>query len=207
MILACLLTAASAIAAEAPPVPSTPAAVDDVLYARTFELSNEFKFIWSRERPTVTRGTLLVLKVDPALVQPRQIAMPVLYVGDHTAQRINQGDKSGRVIAIVPGEVDLARDPVWFGTPDFPHLVNAGMAKAERTLAEQAGIKPFAQEKVDAAKTRGGSVLRAANLRDVLRTEIADLILEFSPQEAQLAEDFRVPVLSRKKSPTEKAKD
>jgi hypothetical protein len=207
LILTCVPALALAAATDPPPMPTTPAAVEDVLYARTFELANATKFIGSPERPTFTEGTILVLKVDPAYVQPRQIAMPVLYAGDHTALRINQGHESGFVIAIVPAAIDLAKEPIWFGTPDFPHVVNRAMVRAERRLAEQAGIQPFEKNTVDAATKRGGDNLHAPTMRDLLRTEVADLILEYSPQESQLAEDFRVPVVTKKKSRKKNTED
>ena len=60
--------------------------------------------------------------------------------------RLNQGDESGYVIAVVPGEVDLTKDPIWFGTPDLPERVNAATIKAEREQADKAGIKPISAE-------------------------------------------------------------
>jgi len=201
MILACTLAVASWACAEPPPdIPSTPAAVDNLLYARTFELEKGEKFFWSKEKPMMTTGTLLVLEADKALVIPRAVAMPVLYVGDRTAQRVNDGHKSGRVIAIVPGEVDLLKDPIWFGTPDLPANVDAKMAKAERSLADAAGIKPFPEKKVKAALAKGGETIKTKDMHALLRDEVAELILEYSPDEKHLADGFRVPVLKRDKS-------
>ena len=199
LMLAGVLAVGSVALAAPPAIPSTPAAVDGLVYARTVTLESGFTYVWNAEKPTVTTATLLVLRVDPDLVFPRQVAEPVLYVGDHTAQRINAGHQSGHVVALVPGEVDLATAPIWFGTPDFPHRVDVAMAKAERSLAGQAGIKPFSPEKVEAAVTRSGERLNAVDMKELLRTEVAELILEYSPQESHLAEGFRVPVLSRKK--------
>ena len=142
MIIAFLCTAAvaSIALAGAPAIPDVPAAVDDVIYARSFALENGYEFNWSNERPLVTTGTILVLKVNPDLVVPRQTAEPVLYVGNQTAQRVNFGNESGHVIAIVPGEVDLATSPIWFGTPELPEQVDAATVKAERAQADAAGI-------------------------------------------------------------------
>jgi hypothetical protein len=202
-----LLSIGAVVSAEPPPIPFTPAAVEEVVYARSFETANAFKFIWSKDRPTGNTGTLLVLKVNPDLVLPRQVAMPVLYVGEQTAQRINHGHESGYVIAIVPGDVDLAKSPVWFGTPDFPHQVDAGMARAERQLAAQAGIKPFPAEAVNAARARGGDRLNIVDMKALLRTEVAELILQYAPQESHLADGFRIPVLSREKASGKDSED
>ena len=138
-----------------------------------------------------------MLKVDKALVVPRAIATPVLYVGDQTAQRINHGHKSGHVIAIVPGEVDLTKDPIWFGTPRLPERVDAAIAKSERALAEKAGITPFPEKEVEAALAKGGEPIKTTDMSALLRDQVAELILEYCPDEKHLADDFRVPVITR----------
>ena len=198
-VIAGMLIVSSFVLASPPEIPETPAAVDDVLYARTFTLEEPFKFVWCKERPNVTAGTLLVLEVDKALVVPRSVAMPVLYVGDQSAQRINSGHKSGHVIAIVPGEVDLTKVPIWFGTPDLPGRADAKEARSERALAEKAGIKPFSKEKVKAAQDKGGARLALVDISALLRDHVAELILEYCPDEKHLAEDFRRPVLTKPK--------
>ncbi len=182
------------LAAPPPMVPSTPAAVDGVVYVRPFTLANGFEFTWSQERPTVKSGTLLVLKVnDSALIVPRQIAEPVLYVGDHTAQRLNSGWESGYVVALVPGDVDLAKTPIWFGTPALPESVNQAQARAERAQAEAAGVKPFAEKELREARERGGSRMNVADMCTLLHDEVAGLIERYSPQEKALVETYRVP--------------
>ena len=183
-----------AVAEGLPPIPATPAAVDDLVYARPFTLANGFKYDWNKERPTVTSGTLVVLKVNPDLVIPRQSAMPVLYVGNHTAQPLNHGHESGHVIAIVPGEVDLSTAPMWYGSPDLPERVDANMAQAERASADAAQVKPFSSEKVRAARAKGGEPLAVADLYTLLKDHVAELVLEYSPQERHLAETWRLPV-------------
>lgn len=185
--------AALALAQAPPPIPATPAAVDDVVYVRPFTLEKGFTFDWRKERPTVISGTVLVLKVNPDLVVPRQIAEPVLYVGDQTAQRVNAGNESGYVVAIVPGQVDLAKSPVWFGTPELPERVDASAISAERAKANTAGIKPFAAEKIAAARARGGEPLIAADEAALLRDEVAPLVMKYSPQEKHLADSLCTP--------------
>jgi peptidoglycan hydrolase-like protein with peptidoglycan-binding domain len=179
-------------AVESPPaVPDTPAAVEGIIYARKFTLENGYTFDWSKERPVVTSGYLLVLKVDPDLVFPRQVAEPVLYVGAQTAQRVNHGFPSGHVIAIAPGDVDLTKALIWFGTPELPERVDTNEAKAELNLAKAAGIKPFSKAEVDAAQAQASEELKGANVVDVLRVA-ADLIRQYAPEEQHIAET-RVP--------------
>jgi len=194
--------AAVAGALAAPPhIPTTPAPVEDIVYARPFTLEQGYRYIFSKERPWVTEGTLLVLKVNKDFVYPREIAMPVLYVGNQPAERLNRGHESGHVIVIVPGRVDLPNTPIWFGAPNFPHMVDAATANAQRELAENAGIKPFSQERVNAALAEGGKRIRAADQRTLLRDVVSELILRYSPQEKQLASDYRVPVVGEPATP------
>ncbi len=141
----------------------------------------------------VTEGTLLVLKVNPDLVFPPQVAEPVLYVGDSTAERVNRGQGSGYVIAIVPGKIDLAKTPIWFGTPELPERVDAAMIKSERAAATKAGIKPFGKKTVAAAVAKGGRATLEVADRYELGRLIAPLILEYSSEETELAESLLVP--------------
>lgn len=194
--------------AEKPPkIPPTPAAVADLIYTRTFTLEKGFKFFWSKEKPNVTTGMVLVLKVDKALVYPRAVATPILYVGDQTAHRVNDGHKSGYVIAVVPGEIDLTKQPIWFGAPDVPWKVNAKKIESERALADKADIKPFSEEKVKAARDKGGERVTLADHSALLREVVAPLIEEYSPQEKNLADDFRRPALKKPEPSSESNSD
>ncbi len=182
----------TAVQAEVPPVPATPAPVAEVVSARPFTLKEGYAFEWRKERPMVEKGLLLVLKVDPDLVYPRQTLEPVLYVGDQTAERVNNGYPSGRVVAIVPGVVDLTKAPIWFGTPNLPERVDTKTVKDERARAELAGIKPFASEKVTAAHAQGGEHLEVMD-RYELRRAAAGLIQAHSPQETDLINALLMP--------------
>jgi hypothetical protein len=141
----------------------------------------------------VKSGVILVLKVDPALVHPRQVAEPVLYVGNHTAQRMNFGHESGYVVALVPGDIDLTQAPIWFGTPELPERVDAAMAQAERQLADQAGIAPLAARAASVAAANGGERIHVADMTKLL-APIATLIEDHSPAEHELVESFRMAV-------------
>jgi hypothetical protein len=189
-----VLTISTMAFAGPPPVPQTPASVNDLLYAREFSLDKGYTHNWCLEKPFITSGYLVVLRVNPDLVFPRQTLEPVLYAGDQTAQRINSGYESGVVIAVIPEKVDLFKTPIWFGTPELPERVSADRIKNELMKAEKAGIRPFSEKKVTTALKKGGDPLQVSNMSALLRGEIARLILTYSPQEKQLADDFRVPV-------------
>jgi hypothetical protein len=184
--------------ADTPPaIPATPAGIDEVVSIRPFTLDDGFEFKWSQESPLVKSGVILVLKVDPALVYPRQIAEPVLYVGNQTAQRMNNGYESGYVVALVPGEVDLTKAPIWFGTPELPERVDRDMVAAERKLADEAGIKPLSARQATTAATNGGDALHAANMTALLEP-VANLIEEYSPAENDLVDSYRIAARSGK---------
>lgn len=172
----------------------TPAAVVDVVHIQPFVLKEGYSHDWRQERPFVQSGTLVVFKVNPDYVYPRNAAEPVLYAGNQTAQRLNQGHESGYVIAIIPGAIDLAREPVWFGSRELPERVNAETITLERARAEKAGIKPFDAAKVQSVTRER---LESNDLAALLREHVAELLPQFSPQEKALAETWRLPVAQR----------
>jgi hypothetical protein len=179
-----ILGACQAFAADPDkqPVPPTPVPVQRILVARPFTLQVPFTYDWSKERPSISSGTLVVLAVDGAYVVPRNATVgPTLYAGDTPVMRLNHGFLSGRVIGIVPDTVNLATAPLWFATP----------GKDENLKAERAFMSPLPAAQLRAARRPPAS---AKDLAALLRTAGADLVLEFSPQEKALAEIWRLPV-------------
>lgn len=138
----------------------------------------------------VATGTLVVLEVDPAYVTPRNTLEPVLFAGNVAVHRLNHGDKSGRIIGIVPGDLDLGTVSIWFGTPQLPERLTPALIESELALAEKAGIRPFGQEKI-AAVTH--PPVAAKDLATLLQTTAAELVLQYSPQEKALVESWRLP--------------
>lgn len=181
------------IAVAAPPsVPTTPASVRDIVYVQPFQLDQGYEYAWREEKPTLTEGYLVVLKVHPEFVYPRQSAEPVLFAGDETVERINVGYPSGMVVAVIPGRADLARTPIWFGEPGLPEQVNAAKIREAKAAADAANIRPLGKEKVDAASAGRAEPVRFAD-REALRAEAGRLIKQFSPEEAQLADSMINP--------------
>jgi hypothetical protein len=171
-------------------VAATPAAVLDVLEIHPFRLRVGYHYGWLESRPFVSDGLLVVLRVDPSQVMPRNTAEPVLYAGDGTVQRLNQGQLSGYVIGIIPGQIDLASAPIWFGRPELPERVTPEVIKEERALADSAGIKAFSPDKIKGALR---DVIEAGDLAALLRGPAADLVLKYSPDEKDLAQTWRLP--------------
>ena len=180
----------------------TPRGVRGIVLAQPFAMQQSFPHYWRAEMPQVVGGWLVVLEVDPELVVPRQLAEPVLYVGDQTAERVNVGDVSGRLIAIVPSrldasgapELDLARAPIWFGAPDLPERVDARTVGVERARAQAAGIAPLAAQTIASARAGAGPTLVFAD-RTELERYAAGLVLAWAPEERELAESLLAPLL------------
>lgn len=176
-----------------PGVLATPAAVKGILAARRFTLATPYQYTWSERPRMVGSGTLVVLEVDPAYVVPRNALEPVLFAGNVAIHRLNQGDKSGRVLGIVPGDVDVATVAIWFGTPQLPERLTPALIDSERTLAQRAGIRALGRARVAAiARPR----VAAQDLASLLRTTGAELLLQYSPQEKALADSWRLPTAS-----------
>jgi hypothetical protein len=171
-------------------VPATPAAVIDIVVIQPFHLKAGYTYDWLESRPLVSDGLLVVLRVDPSYVVPHNSAEPVLYAGDGTVQRLNQGDRSGYVVGIIPGKIDLAAAPFWFGRPELPERVTPAVIKGERTLADSAGIKAFGPDKIGGALR---DAVEAEDLAALLRGPAGDLVLKYSPDEKDLVETWRLP--------------
>jgi hypothetical protein len=169
---------------------ATPSAVIDIGEIQPFRLKAGYRYDWLQSRPIVSAGLLVVLRVDPKHVLPRDTAEPVLYAGNQTVQRLNQGHRSGHVIGIIPGDVDLASAPIWFGRPQLPERVTPAIIRAERALADKAGIRPFSPDKINSVRREA---IEVEDLAALLRGRAADLVLKYSPDEKHLAETWRLP--------------
>jgi hypothetical protein len=187
---------------EPPPLPAaTPVGGIDLLYARPFTVDVPFTHMWRAERPQVQAGWVLVLAVNPDLVFPRESAEPILYVGDQTAERVNHGETSGHVVAIVPAPLgasgavalDLTQAPIYFGAPGLPEQVDSAKAKAELASAVQRGIAaPTAQTLTNVTQPQ----VRFTDDWE-LHAWCSDLIQTWSPEETDLIATLRVQPLNR----------
>jgi hypothetical protein len=153
------LLAVSAVGAAPPQWPELPAAPHDLVYARPFELAAGIPYPGDATGAPVTRGWILIIDAHPALAYPRQAAEPVLYAGDRAAWFARPGYPTGRYVALVPGDLDLLTQPVWFGTPELPERIDDAVVARERALADAARIGPFPEHVVRTALDTGGNVL------------------------------------------------
>jgi len=134
----------------------------------------------------------VVVEVDPALARPRDVDSPVLYVGATPAERVNAGRTHGRVVLIVPGRPDLTEVPVYLGSVELPERVDAARGARELEAARALGIEPFGAAEVRAAEARGGDVLRLPGA-DALYRAAGDLVEAWAPEDAERADNLRVP--------------
>jgi hypothetical protein len=168
--------------------------VRGLVCARPFKLDTGYASAWRAERPLVSCGWLLVLDVDPALVEPRDELERVLYVGDQTAERINQGNLAARCVVVVPSAPDaqgwpasdLAAQPMWFGAEALPEQIDAAALQTALADAASAGIAPFTHTEVVAALACGGPGMQLVD-RSQLLIDAARWIVEYAPQERDFA--------------------
>lgn len=180
-----------------PPIDVTdfkPQPIIEIVRILPFEVKQSFKYDWRLDLPEVRSGLLAVFKVDPKLVTPRNALEPVLYAGNQTVQRLNHGHESGFVIGIIPEQIDLSKEPIWFGTPALPERINAKVIANQRSKATSSGIAPLSSTDIKSITLKP---IVADNLTMVIREQAADLVLEFSPQEKALADAWRLPVMGK----------
>jgi hypothetical protein len=190
--------AAAWVGSRTPAPPQTPpageGAVKGLLFAEPFRLAAPYAHTWRAEQPLVDAGWLLVLEVDRDVVVRRQTAEPVLYVGSQTAERVNVGDLAGRLVVIVPGELDPAAAPAWFGTPELPEQVDAATVARELAAARTALVPPLARASLTRADALGHAQIALAD-RTALERYAAELVLRWAPEERAQAEGLLAPLV------------
>jgi len=185
-------------ASDAQKRPETPAPIEGVILAKPFELAEGYTFSFSQAAPTVRSGVILVLKVDPALAEPRDTLQPVLYAGDSPVQIISDGHPSGVLVGIAPEPVEIGETLFWFGRPSLPERVTPEIVTRERALARRAGIEPPSKEAMQRARAEP---VKAENLATLLRDEVAEIIREYAPEDHQVADTLQLPIAGVKPGP------
>ena len=182
-----------------PDLPQQAVGVRAVISARPYVLEEPYVHRWRAEAPETSAGYLLVLDVEEPFTIPRDSLESVLYVGGQTAERINWGTGSGRVVALCPsalnaaGEpsLELSSAPIFYGSPALPEEVDAAAIRQELNRAAAAGVGALPIS--DALET-GGELIRFQDKTALVR-HAATLVLEHSPAEADLAQGLLVPLL------------
>lgn len=137
----------------------------DLIHAQRFTLEEPHTYRWMKDHPAITEGTLVVLEVEPGCARPRQVAMPILYAGHVPVEIAADGYPSGRLVAVVPGHVDLTKTPFFYGAPDLAERVDRTRGEQELASALAEGIAPFSSKVVAAAS--GGGMLTLVDTTDL----------------------------------------
>lgn len=179
--------------ASTPPGPTLAGvdAIDQLIQVQSFVLRTPYEYRWSAESLTVEDGLVLVLQVDPLFSRQLQTGSQVLYVGPRPAEIVNGENDAGIVIAIAPGEVDLSRTPIFYGSTVLPERVSAARGREELAAATALGVTPIRSPELTAAIAAGGAILEEKNV-DSLYRGLAELLARYSPQETDLIGALRL---------------
>lgn len=166
-----------------------------------FLLDEPWTHAWRAEQPSVHSGWLVVLDVDPTFVHVTELAQPVLCAGVETLERLNHGEESGRVVAILPDgpatdsnpSTALEREPFYFASPALPEALTQRDLQGELTRARARGRVPFGADEIAAACRRGGAPI-VAHDRVELDRLAAELLTRYAPEEREKADALRVPL-------------
>lgn len=124
-------------AAAAEPVPEPVAAVT---CARPLRFESPHPWNWSAEHTPVTEVSVLVVQAEAALLAPRDVGQPILYVEGWPAEVLWTGEDRALVLAPVVG--DLGRLHVWFGDTTLPERVDAAHRELARSAARDLPPRP-----------------------------------------------------------------
>ncbi len=180
-----------------PAIPPTPTAVRELVYARPFTLTASYQHEYRKDRPLVDAGYIVVLRANNDLLFPRQVAMPILMVGNQTAEPMNVGYASGTLVAIVPAskkadgsvDLDLGAKPIFFGQPMLPESVDQATADGQLRFAADSGIRPLSAAAVQAALAKGGATVALAD-REALDRLLGGLVRTYAADEVERADEL-----------------
>ncbi len=193
---------------QAPKAVDTPAGQPlQLVDAVPFTLDQPATHYWRKERPSYQGGYLLVLRADQAFLRPRQSHEPVLFVGSQTAERLNNPERSGYLVCLVPAPLsqdsqvllDPTQEPIWFGSYELPERIDAARIQGELDQAMQLGVAPRPRLGGKLASRTGRKAAQAPGTvhmadRTQLDLVIADLIESYSPEESDRIESLRMPL-------------
>jgi hypothetical protein len=161
----------------------------ELVHAERFRVEQPFRHVWRADQPLVRSGWLLVLAGDPTWMVPRQTREPVLYVGAETADRVNTGQDSGKLVVIVPGDFWLEDAPIFYGDEALPEELRQPQIDAQLAAARAAGATAPTAER--AAEVAGEARTFASDYE--LRLRAIDLVEQHAPNEKDLIAGWRAP--------------
>lgn len=153
------------------------AAAPTLVEVRPVRFEQAHLFQWASPARTVREGVVLVLGVDPEEARPRQGPHPVLYVGETPAERLSWSSTAPYLVVFVPGPVDLATTPVYWGDERLPEQVDAAHGREQRQEAEAGGARPFASGELAARSEAPLTVTDSAGLYEA----VAPIVQGYAP--------------------------
>jgi len=114
--------------------------VKQVEWAQRFELKTPHPYQHSAQPHPIQQGWLVQLRVDAPAQRPLQIGVPLLWVGDDVAVRTNWGSECA--VVWVPGEHDLRKEPIFYGSTTLPERVDAERRALDHSQAADRGWGP-----------------------------------------------------------------
>ena len=154
-------------------------------HVEQFTLQTPEEYVWNADRPSFHQGTLFVVTVDKDKADVHQAGGTVLYVGRTPAARLNPGHLDGRIIAYVPGQVDLSKTPIFWGPSTLPERIRPDIDG--RRALENAQAKPFKIAVVQQAHSKDQGLTNAKHLQ----VRAAELIDRYAPQDRDFARGYR----------------
>lgn len=174
---------------------ASPSDVEGISYAKAFTLDRPYAYTWRADAPAITTGWVLVVDVTPALSVQKDTWNPVLYVGRYPAEIAGVDPEQGRMVVIVPGEVDLSRDAVFFGSVELPGQVTPERAGEELAAAVAAGFGPVSAETLRRARAAGGETAALADAHALYAGPVAEAIETWAEADRGRAQGYRVPLV------------
>jgi hypothetical protein len=168
----------------APPAVSAPT-ITRLLELQRFHSDTPVSFRSISGPIAANSGYVLVIEVDARSLTPVDRAAPVLFAGEIAAREVNRGNRSGRMVLLIP-EVDLNTTSLYFG-PARPlrvlsreSLLEARVQRAAQGAADQV-IATLASAAADA-----GSAWHVTDMNELYR-RAAELVIRFAPEESSTA--------------------
>ncbi len=152
----------------------------EVILAQSFTLEQPYTYTFAKPPREISKGTIVVINVHPDDAHVTQVASSVLYIGDIPAERVNNGDKDGRIIAFAPAHLDMSQTPVFWGPMTLPEQVDQAAGTAALAFAPTA--TPASVDTSPTIEVRDASALYK---------RLADLIDQYAPSEQERARGYR----------------
>jgi len=171
--------------------PATPAPIVEVLELRPIRTVVPWRHEWHADKPEVSEGWIVVLRVAPELARPRQTEQPILMADAMPLEVVNLGYPAGTLVAVLPrraaDEPGAAERTFHFAAPGLPELVDAEAGERHRRAAVAAGIGPRPADEIARAFAAGGEPQSVRARRDLDAT-FAALLRRHAPSETEIAD-------------------